>query len=261
MKRSMFRTLGLAVLTAVALASPAQPAQADDRVTLGGGSGIYVKVIADERGYRIGICTVTAVGTDDFGNLVALTNAHCYTEDDGTKLVGDKVYYDPTPAGTFFAPAPEPGMPELEAAVAAGPIGEVTYVSDSNHLFGGGPHGMDYAVIKLDPTKVKLTNTVTSPSGTLTINSLGNPPGNGARLCKQGHRTGLTCGFKTGTHSIWFVTTILTNGGDSGSPAVHGTTLVGNSFGAFHHTPIHNILNDINTRNAPGKNFTLHPTP
>lgn len=67
--RTSVRCLAIsAVLVATcALAQPS--AHADDRVPLGGGSGIVVK--GDT------FCTLTAIGNDNRGNLIGFTSAHC----------------------------------------------------------------------------------------------------------------------------------------------------------------------------------------
>ncbi|MFD4701168.1 chymotrypsin family serine protease [Streptomyces niveus] len=195
-------------------------------------------------------CTLTAVGRDTLGNLVGLTNAHCLIDDQGNKLVGAKVHRDSSPAGTAFAPAP---VADSRPDLVTGAIGEVTYVSTPNNLFSGGPKGLDYAVIKLDESRVKATDTV----GDVIITSIGAPPAVGTRMCKQGHRTGITCGMRTGTNGIWFTHLIWTDFGDSGSPVVAGTTLVGNAWGGLHSSPIRNIIDEMTTHGGVGTGFHL----
>lgn len=53
----------------VIVAATGTPAQADDRVQLGGGAGIVVN--GDT------LCTLTTIGTDSKGDLMGLTSAHC----------------------------------------------------------------------------------------------------------------------------------------------------------------------------------------
>lgn len=48
---------------------PANTASADDKVALGGGSGIVVNTGT--------LCTLTAIGHDKFGDLIGFTSAHC----------------------------------------------------------------------------------------------------------------------------------------------------------------------------------------
>ena len=249
-------TCALSALTATAAHADTTPAP----IPVGGGSGIFTALIDDSTGIWIQTCTMTAVGHDAEGNLVGLTNAHCFISDHTGKQVpiGDKVYADPRPAGTALNEAPGvPSLADVKGAEATGPIGEVTYISTPNNLLSGGPNGPDYAVIKLDPAKVAPVSTVTSPSGSLTISSIGSLPGVGTRMCKQGHRTGLTCGILLGTGPMWFTSLIWTDAGDSGSPVVNGTTLVGNDWGAQHGTSIQYILADMNARGGIGAGFHL----
>ncbi|MGA6173208.1 trypsin-like peptidase domain-containing protein [Streptomyces sp. NPDC012600] len=224
---------------------------AETRTAVGGGTGIVFRLTpTPEQPTGLYICSLTAVGRDAGGNLVALTNAHCFIDEQGRKLVGEKVYRDESPPGTAFAPAPIPdSRPDLKTGV----IGEVTHVSTPNNLLNSGPKGLDYAVIKLDESVVVPTNTV---NGT-TITSIGAPPANGTRMCKQGHRTGLTCGIKLGTSGIWFTHLIWTNGGDSGAPVVVGSTLVGNAWGAQHSSSILDIIGELDANGGVGAGFHL----
>ncbi|WP_328560679.1 trypsin-like peptidase domain-containing protein [Streptomyces coelicoflavus] len=252
----ILRSLGLATLSMVMFLTLAPSAHADSavaatRTAVGGGTGIvFQRTLDPDRPTGYYVCTLTAVGRDAAGNLVALTNAHCFYDDQGNKLVGLEVYRDASPAGTATAPAPlEDSRPDLET----GAIGTVTYVSTPNNLLNLGPKGLDYAVVRLDESAVAPTDTV----GDTTITDIGAPPANGTRMCKQGHRTGLTCGIKLGTHGIWFTHLIWTDGGDSGSPVVFGQTLVGNAWGAQHSSPIVDILADMNANGGVGAGFHL----
>ncbi len=255
------RALGLAVLltamtltaapSAGAVAEQAPAAGTQSLTPVGGGTGIIFRLApTPETATSWYLCTLTAVGRDAAGNLVGLTNAHCFIDAQGNKLVGEQVYRDTSPAGTALAPADvNASRPDL----ATGSIGTVTYVSTPNNLLSTGPKGLDYAVIKLDESRVAPTNTV----GSVTITSIGAPPANGTRMCKQGHRTGLTCGIKLGTNGIWFTHLVLTNSGDSGSPVVDGQTLVGNAFGAQHSSPILSIIDEMNATGGVGAGFHL----
>ncbi|WJV44366.1 peptidase S1 [Streptomyces flavofungini] len=237
--------------------TPAPATQADTRYPIGGGTGIFQQFVQTPAGAKVKSCTLTAVGYDKAGDLVGLTNAHCFVDEAGNKVHGDKVYLDRSPHGTFFSPAPLPSSLEF---LEVGVIGEVTYISEGNGYYTGGVAGPDYAVIKFDPTKVTPTNTVDSPSGSVTITSLGARPDVGTRLCKMGHRTGKTCGKVVGhgPESIGrFISAIATNAGDSGGPVVNGTTLVGNLWGFPGHTSIEFIIRDMNARGGVGAGFHL----
>ncbi|MEV8533685.1 trypsin-like peptidase domain-containing protein [Streptomyces sp. NPDC051211] len=247
----VLRTLGIAALLASMSLVAAPPASADPLAAVGGGTGIIFRLApTPEAPTSYTTCTLTAVGRDSAGNLVGLTNAHCFIDAQGKKLVGEPVYRDSSPAGTAFAPAPpEASRPDL----ATGAIGTVTYVGTPNNLLSTGPKGLDYAVIKLDETRVAPTSTV----GGVTITSIGAPPANGTRMCKEGHRTGLTCGMKLGTSGIWFTHLIWTNAGDSGAPVVAGQTLVGNAWGVQHSSPILSIIDEMNANGGVGAGFHL----
>ncbi|HEX2317313.1 MAG TPA: hypothetical protein VHJ17_26430 [Thermomonospora sp.] len=252
-----FRTLcALGALVAAGLTVPAEAAGATTTVPVGPGSGIVQRVALNTDGQvtAFHVCTLTAVGHDGAGNLVGLSNAHCFIDEAGNKLVGDKVYLDTTPPGTAASPAPLTVSPET---VRLGPIGEVTYVSEPNNYLSGGTPGLDYAVIRLDPAKVTPTPTVTSPSGSSTVTSIGEVPAPGTRMCKQGHRTGLTCGATLGRDGLWYWTLIWTWGGDSGAPVINGNALVGSAWGAQHFTPITSILADIDRQGGVGAGFHL----
>ncbi|MBD2898899.1 hypothetical protein amrb99_78750 [Actinomadura sp. RB99] len=249
------RTLA-AALAAAGLSVPALPAHADSPVPLGGGSGIVQQVKqVSGGGYSFELCTLTAIGHDADGNLVGLTNAHCFIDADGNKLVGDTVYANTTPAGTPGSPAP--ATFDFDATMAIGPIGKVTYVSEPNNYASGGPRGLDYAVIKLDPAKVAPAAAVGAPNGSTTIDSVGQVPASGTRMCKQGHTTGLTCGATLGADAPWYWTLIWTWAGDSGAPVVNGTALTGSAWGAQHFTPITSILDDMNAHGGVGAGFRV----
>ncbi|MFE9425884.1 trypsin-like peptidase domain-containing protein [Kitasatospora sp. NPDC006697] len=243
-----------AVITGGGFAAPVAHADTVPH-PVGGGNGILLQVHSSGGGVSAELCTLTAVGYDNAGDLVGLTNAHCAIDDAGNKLVGDQVYLDTSPNGTAASPAPTTFDPSPSLAIGA--IGTVTYVSTPNNYLTGGTPGLDYAVIKLDPAKVTPTATVSSPSGSITITSIGQVPGFGTRMCKQGHRSGLTCGITLVADRIWYTTMILTYAGDSGSPVVNGTTLTGTAWGAQHFTPITSILTDMNTQGGVGAGFHL----
>lgn len=256
MPRSLLRLMALGALVAAGLTVPVTTAQAQETHLVGPGTGIVPRLALDAEGRITGftVCTLTAVGHDGAGNLVGLSNAHCFIDAEGNKLVGQEVHLDTTPPGTAASPAPA----EITQETAEiGPIGEVTYVSTPNNFVSGGPQGLDYAVIKLDPEKVAPTPTVSSPSGTTTVTSIGEVPPYGTRMCKQGHRTGMTCGATLGPDGPWYWTLIWTWSGDSGSPVINGDALTGIAWGGQHFTPITTVLADMDEQGGVGAGFTL----
>ena len=90
-------------------------AHADDPVPLGGGSGLVVN--GDT------LCTLTAIGNDNRGNLIGFTSAHC------------------------GGPGAQVGA---EGAEASGVLGTMVAGNDA----------LDYAVIQFDPQKVTPLNNV-----------------------------------------------------------------------------------------------------
>ena len=63
------RLIAVTAAVIVAIGIPGAPARADDRIPLGGGSGIVVNEDA--------LCTLTTIGTDARGELIGFTSAHC----------------------------------------------------------------------------------------------------------------------------------------------------------------------------------------
>jgi hypothetical protein len=59
----------IVALAALLIPRAAGPAHADDRVILGGGSGLVVNGET--------LCTLTTIGNDNRGNLIGFTSAHC----------------------------------------------------------------------------------------------------------------------------------------------------------------------------------------
>ena len=121
---------------------------------------------------------------------------------------------------------------------------------------------LDYAVIQFDPSKVTPVNRV----GNLSITGVGNPAQFGNIVCKEGRTTGNTCGLTWGdvfgTHSeTW--TQMCVVEGDSGSPVVIGSTLVGmvNAYllaaciGPEVGTNINSIFDSINRAGGVGAGF------
>jgi hypothetical protein len=162
-------------------------------------------------------------------------------------MLGDKVYYDKTPAGTAAQ-----RLNTSETDLDTGVIGTVEYISASNPIASPNNPGLDYSVIKLDKTKVIPTATV----GDTTITGLGSPPTPGVRMCKQGQTSGLTCGFELSTSGPYFGHTILEWPGDSGSPVVLDGKLIGNQWAACMSTSMVAIVADLDQRGGPGAGFT-----
>src|SRR5207302_392738 len=133
-----------------------------------------------------------------------------------------------------------------------GVIGTVSYVSLPNPVGSPAHPGLDYAVITFDKDKVIPTATV----GDTTIDGVATPPGFGARMCKQGQTTGLTCGNMVGAAIPYFAHTIFEWAGDSGSPVVVDHKLVGNQWSAALSTSITAILADLDMRDGVGAGFT-----
>lgn len=245
--------VAVGLTTAGVSAVSAEAAEAGSgKIKLGGGSSIvfaHNTPIKDKQG---GTCTLTAVGTDAKGNVIGLTNAHCFYDTKGNQFPGDKIYADETKPGNAFKPQ-ETADPDLKRGV----LGTVVFISGGNPVVPGpnGP-GLDYSVIKFDKSKVAPTNTV----GSTTIKRYGPPPGTGARMCKQGRTTGLTCGFKVSNNGNYFTHTIYEAPGDSGSPVVFNGTLVGNQWVAGGSTSIVPIMKDLNTRGKEGAGFKLPTT-
>lgn len=212
-------------LIAAFLASP-PPAHADGLVPMGGGSGIVVE--GDT------LCTLTAIGNDNRGNLIGFTSAHCGGP-------GERV--------------------EAEGAQAAGVLGTMV----------AGNEGLDYAVIQFDPQKVQPVNNVKGfeIDGIGPDPALGDVACKLGRT--TGYSCGVTWG--PGEQPGTIVNQVCGQPGDSGAPVTVNNRLVGMIHGAFSeelptcvikyiplHTPavtvsINAVLNDINAKNRAGSGF------
>ncbi len=217
---------GVVTVGLIALSLLTTGPAAADPVTLGGGSGIVV----DGDTY----CTLTTIGTDNRGDLIGFTSAHCGGP--GAKVAA-------------------------EAAKDAGPVGEMVAGND----------GLDYAVIKFDPTRVTPTNNVNG----FIIDGLGPDPRLGDIACKLGRTTGYSCGvtWGPGKDPGTIVNQVCGQPGDSGAPVTVNNRLVGMLHGAFTedlptcivkyiplHTPavtmsINTQLADIVAKGRPGSGF------
>lgn len=216
-----------AVVTGLAALSLAAtgPAAADP-IPLGGGSGIVVD--------RDTYCTLTAIGTDNRGELIGFTSAHCGGP--GAKVAA-------------------------EAAKDAGPVGEMVAGND----------GLDYAVIKFDPARVTPTNNV---NGFIIDGLGPDPKFGdiACKLGRTtGYSCGVTWG--PGKDPGTIVNQVCGQPGDSGAPVTVNNKLVGMLHGAFTedlptcivkyiplHTPavtmsINTQLADIAAKGRPGSGF------
>ena len=108
-------TISATIAVLAALPLPSALANADGLVPLGGGSGLVVEGNT--------LCTLTAIGNDNRGNLIGFTSAHCGGP-------GERV--------------------AAEGAEAAGVLGTMVAGNDA----------LDYAVIQFDPQKVQPVNNV-----------------------------------------------------------------------------------------------------
>ena len=225
--RTQYR-MAAAVGALVAIGAPPNTgvAGAADKVLLGGGAGIVVD--GDT------FCTLTAIGTDNHGNLVGFTSAHC-------------------------------GGPNAqvaaESAQGAGVVGTMVAGNDK----------LDYAVIQFDPNKVTPINNfkgflITGVGPDPTFGQIACKMGR-----TTGYSCGVTWGpgEKPGT----IINQVCGQPGDSGAPVTVDNKLVGMIHGAFSgelptcvikfiplHTPavtesMSAVLGDVNTRERPGGGF------
>lgn len=219
--------ISAAIVALTALLTPTAPmARADEPVPLGGGSGLVVNGET--------LCTLTAIGTDNRGNLIGFTSAHC------------------------GGPGAQVGA---EGAEANGVLGEMVAGNDA----------LDYAVIQFDPQRVRPVNNV---DGFQIDGLGPDPiPGDIAcKLGRTtGYSCGVTWG--PGEEPGTIVNQVCGQPGDSGAPVTVNNRLVGLIHGAFTedlptciikfiplHTPavtmsINSVLGDISAKNRPGSGF------
>ncbi|ANI42351.1 S1 family peptidase [Mycolicibacterium vaccae] len=215
----------LLALTAL-LAFATVPAHAAPPVVLGGGSGLVVNGES--------LCTLTAIGTDNQGNLVGFTSAHCGG-----------------PGAVVAA----------EADPAAGTVGTMVAGNDI----------LDYAVIKFDPAKVTPVNAVNGfrIDGLAPDPRFGDVACKLGRT--TGYSCGVTWGPGEAPGTI--VNQVCGQPGDSGAPVTVNNRLVGMIHGAFSedlptcvvkfiplHTPavtmsFNTQLADITAKGRPGSGF------
>lgn len=172
-------------------------------------------------------CTLGVVGTDAFGNKIAISAAHCVSAAAGgaTEYPDGAAVYRFGPSGT------------------GDPIGTIAYRDPR----------IDYVVIDLNPDAV-----LSADGPQARIDSIG-PPHPGGTLCKAGVRTGLTCGPIYGQAALRINSLVPANGGDSGGPAfVNGSQLVGMTRGPLEFIDIAAVLDSIEAQPNPvGKGFSV----
>lgn len=202
------------------------PAHAATPVPLGGGSGLVVNGET--------LCTLTAIGTDNQGNLIGFTSAHCGG-----------------PGAVVAA----------EGAENSGAVGTMVAGNDV----------LDYAVIKFDPAKVTPVNTVNGfrIDGLGPDPRFGDVACKLGR--STGYSCGVTWGPGQETGTI--LNQVCGGPGDSGGPVTVNNRLVGMLHGAFSedlptcivkyiplHTPavtmsFNTQLADITAKGRPGSGF------
>lgn len=211
---------------AAAIALGAAPGHAQAPVALGGGSGLVVNGET--------LCTLTAIGSDNQGNLVGFTSAHCGG-----------------PGAVVAA----------ESAQNAGVVGTMV----------AGNEVLDYAVIKFDPAKVAPLREVNGfrIDGLGPDPTFGEVACKLGRT--TGYSCGVTWG--PGEEPGTIVNQVCGQPGDSGAPVTVNNRLVGMIHGAFSedlptcvvkfiplHTPavtmsFNTQLADITAKGRPGSGF------
>jgi hypothetical protein len=224
--RTAYRALAAAVSIGFALSAINPTATAADKVVLGGGAGIVIDTNT--------LCTLTSIGTDNRGDLVGFTSAHCGGPGAKVAAEGDE---------------------------AAGVLGQMVAGNDK----------FDYAVIQFDPNKVTpinnfkgfpITGIGPDPRFGQVACKLGRT---------TGYTCGVTWG--PGDQPGTIVNQVCGRPGDSGAPVTVDDKLVGMIHGAFTddwptcvvkfiplHTPavtesINAVLGDVSARNRPGAGF------
>ncbi len=175
-----------ALVATVLMASGPAVAAAADTVPLGGGAGIVVDGNM--------LCTLTAIGTDNRGNLVGFTSAHC------------------------GGPGAEVAAEGLEGA---GTLGVMVAGNDA----------LDYAVIKFDPAKVAPVSSyrgfqITGLGPDPTVGEIACKQGR-----STGNSCGVVWG--PGEQPGTFLSQVCGGPGDSGAPVTVDNRLVGMIHGAF----------------------------
>jgi hypothetical protein len=228
--------------------TPAATADTDTRITLRPGDGFT------DSGNN-GWCSFAAFGRDNAGRLVALSAGHCWAS------WANNLY--------------------LEGNTAYGVIGHQTNVykpGEYKPYWPGGPAfgrrgTLDYLVVTLDETKVKVSNSFVNPDNgqTVQVNGIDAPPtgtGNYGVHFMAGHTSGVDASYLGLKTDQWWVQSYVTAGeGDSGGALVVGTKLAGILVGGVPDAPpvistnIESVIADINAQGSYGAGFTLYNTP
>ena len=223
--RFAYGLLLLAVLFATSGVTPIAAAAAGP-VVMGGGAGIVVNGET--------LCTLTAIGNDNQGNLVGFTSAHC-------------------------------GGPGAQVAA------EQADGADMLGVMVAGNDALDYAVIKFDPAKVTPVSNYNGfqIGGIGPEPVFGQIACKQGRT--TGYSCGVTWG--PGEQAGTILSQVCGRPGDSGAPLTVGNQLVGMIHGAFSedlptcvikyiplHTPavaesINAILADLAAKGRPGAGF------
>lgn len=185
--RNSLRASAAAVIVAAGVSVPVTASAASAAAPLGGGSGIMISESGDFAGANVFLCSLAAVGSDQNGDLKAITAGHCGEPED--KVAAEN-------------------FPEL------GEIGEFEYSTMDP----------DIAVIDLDDDKVQLLNEV---GGLAITGISSTTPVSGEEVCKNGRSTGVTCGIVWGSNNQQILEHSCSVGGDSGGAVVRGNELVG----------------------------------
>ncbi len=226
-----YRCLAAAVtVLLVWVGLPGSTASGDDKLPLGGGAPI---VIGDDT-----FCTLTTIGTDDTGQLIGFTSAHCGGPGAQVSAEGEQ---------------------------ARGPVGTMVAGNDV----------LDYAVIRFDPAKVAPVANFGGfvINGIGPDPAFGNVACKQGRT--TGNSCGVTWG--PGQDPGTIVMQVCGQPGDSGGPVTVNNLLVGMIHGAFSdnlpacvikyiplHTPavvvsINAVLADVAAKNRPGAGFVPVP--
>ncbi|SEL77303.1 hypothetical protein [Rhodococcus maanshanensis] len=231
--RLKIATLAAAVAVAVSSVLGANVAAAQAPAKVDVASGMRWATDLNIPDSHSGWCTIAAVGTDESGNLVALTAGHC----------GSSV---PDGSPIWLKDKPDAGV--------------VGHISSTRRNARPGP---DYAFLVLDPDKVNIKSQ--GPLGR--IDHIGsNPRPFQDVVCKYGGTTGKTCGLTMTNNGSTIWNFAYVSAGDSGAGltvAPSYTGLVGIvrsvSISGSEYTNIGAVFAHLNTlpAGAPGRGFVV----